>query len=205
MKYNFASLLFFVFLQGYSQKNTSQVFNAKHINQLYIYTEEVFKINIHTSNTKQVVLTSHSEGEYFNDIALNMEMQEDKLILTSKFREILQSGYDKLSAHKVFSLEINLEVPEGMEVFIRSNSASVTASGDFSELNVELKSGSCHLNNFQGNAVVNTYNGLIEVATHDAIITANSRNGEVILPEFQTGKHMLKLTSINGDIRVLKN
>ncbi|MCF4100737.1 hypothetical protein L1I30_03560 [Gillisia sp. M10.2A] len=205
MKYICSLFIFFIFLSGYSQKNTSQTFNAEQINQLYIYTEEVFKINVHTSNTQQVVLSSHSEGEYFNDIALNMELLEDKMVLTSKFREILQSGYDKLSAHKVFSLEIDLEIPEGMEVFIRSNNSSVTANGNFKALKVELKSGSCHLHNFLGNAIINTYNGPIEVTTQDAIITANSRNGEVILPKFETGKHVLKLTSINGDIRVLKN
>ncbi len=75
---------------------------------VYIYTDEVFKITLITSETDQIMLSSHSEGEYFNDISLETEMLQNKMILTSKFRKILKGRYDKLSAHKVFSMEITL-------------------------------------------------------------------------------------------------
>lgn len=197
------SIIFVV--PGFSQKDTSQSFDAEKIKQLHIYTDEVFKINIITSETHQIILTSHTEGEYFNDIALETEMLQDRMILTSKFREILQSGYDKLSAHKVFSMEITLEIPENIQVFVKSNIASVTGKGTFKNLEIELKSGFCRLEYLEGNAVINTYSGSIWVAAHNANITAISRNGTVKLPPSSPGKYQVHFTSINGDISIVEN
>ena len=200
-------LLFFTLttIPGFSQKDTSRSFDAAGIEKIFIYTDEVFKINLKTSNTETIILTSHSEGEYFNDISLEAEVLQDRMVLTSKFREILQSGFDKLSAHKVFSLEISVEIPEGMEVFIKSNIASVEGMGNYEKLEVELNSGTCDLEFFSGDLLVNTYNGSIAVKTHNAQISAFSRNGEVSLPPATPGKNKIELTSINGNIRVLEN
>lgn len=203
MKFNVSFLIFIsVVLSAFSQKDISGTYDAQNIEKLYIFTDEVFKINLKTSKTDKIILTSHSEGEYFNDIFLNMELLQDRMILTTQFREILQSGYDKLSAHKVFSLEITLEIPEDLEVFIKSNIASVSGSGTYKNLEIELKSGSCELKNFQGNALVNIYNGSIDVQTQNAEITAISRNGNVVVPLEMTGKKKIRLTTINGNIRV---
>lgn len=192
-------------ISGFSQKDTSRSFDAAGIEKIYIYTDEVFKINLKTSDKPQIILTSHSEGEYFNDISLEAEVLQDRMLITSKFREILQSGFDKLSAHKVFSLEISLEIPEGMEVFIKSNIASVNGSGKFKKLEVELNSGACDLEMFYGDLMINTYNASINVQTFDAEIIAHSRNGEIFLPPATPGKNQIKLTSINGNIRVREN
>ena len=206
MNFFISILISIVFVApGFSQKDTSQSFDAEKIEQLYIYTDEVFKINIITSDTHQIILTSHSEGEYFNDISLETEMRQNKMILTSKFREILQGGYDKLSANKVFSMEITLEIPENLQVFVKSNIASVTGKGTFKNLQIELKSGYCRLEYFEGNAVVNTYSGSIWVDAHNAKITANSRNGKVNVPVTAYGKYRVNLTSINGNISVPEN
>ena len=89
------------------------------------------------------------------------EISDDKLFLKSEYIEILQSGYDKLSAHKVFSLEIKLIVPENLKIEIESNIASVTAIGEFEYLQIQLKQGNCEVLNFSGNALVNTFTGNI--------------------------------------------
>jgi hypothetical protein len=192
-------------LPAFSQKDTSQNFDAKNIEQLYIYTDEVFKINIITSKTHQIILKSHSEGEYYNNISLEMEMRQNKMILTSNFPKILQGGFDKLSAHKVFSLEIDLEIPENLQVFVRSNIASVTGKGTFKNLQIELEYGFCRFEYLEGNAVINTYSGSIWVAAFNAKVTANSRNGKVAVPMSINGKYQINLTSINGNISVPEN
>jgi hypothetical protein len=206
MNFFISILISFIYVvPAFSQKDTSQRFDAEKIEQLYIYTDEVFKIKLKTSETHHIILTSHTEGEYFNDIALETEMFQNKMILTSKFRKILQSGYDKLSAHKVFSVEITLEIPKNLQVFIKSNIASVTGEGTFKNLQIELKSGYCRLEYLEGNAVINTYSGSIWIAAHDANINASSRNGTVKLPPPTEGSYQVNLTSINGDISVVKN
>lgn len=190
---------------GFTQKDTSLTYDAAEIKKLYILTEEVFKINLKTSKTDKITLISHSEGEYYNDISLEMAVERDKMILSSKFPSRLQGGYDKLSAHKVFSMEISLEIPEGLEVYVRSNMGSLAGSGSYKYLEAELRSGYCSLENFTGNALLNTYSGGIEIETSNAIITASSRTGKVSIPGYLAGLHKIEIRSITGDISVREN
>ena len=205
MKFHLTFLILFLTFSAFAQKDTSKQLGAKDVRSLYIDTDEVFKIIVKTTDSDQISISTHSEGEYFNDITLNSELKGSSLYLSTQFREILQSGYDKLSAHKVFSLEVTLEIPKKLKVFIKSNIASVEAEGQYNFIQVQLSSGYCNLSNFTGNALVNTYNGAITIQTTDATVTASSRNGEVILPLVFSGKHVIKATSINGDIRVVEN
>tara|TARA_R100000935_G_C2806176_1_gene152780 strand:- start:196 stop:816 length:621 start_codon:yes stop_codon:yes gene_type:complete len=206
MKFQFTFLIFLFSFFAFAQKDTSKQLNATGIKSIYINTNEVFKIILKTSSNSDIIsISSHSEGEYFNDIALDTEVRENSIYLSTKFREILRSGFDKLSAHKVFSLEITIEIPENLEVYVNSNIASVEAEGVYDSIQIELNSGYCNLTNFIGNALVNTYKGAITIQTTDATVTAFSRNGKVSLPLVISGKNVIKATSINGNIRVVKN
>ncbi|UJH90301.1 hypothetical protein LZ575_15750 [Antarcticibacterium sp. 1MA-6-2] len=164
MKYSVLCLLVLP-LALFSQKDTSRSFDAGNVQRLEIFLDEVFRINLQTSKEDKILISTHSEGEYFNYINLEVEQLQNKMLITSSFREILQSGYDKLSAHKVFSLEVKLTIPEGLEVYISSNIGSVNATGAFEALQVDLQSGGCTLKAFTGNAIINTYRGGIFVAT----------------------------------------
>jgi hypothetical protein len=205
MKIYITILLFFFTLLASAQKETTQELDATEIKNLYIDTDEVFKINIKTIKGDHIFISTHADGEYYNDIALSTTIEGKGVYLTSQFREILQSGYDKLSAHKVFSLELSLEIPENLQVYVKSNLASVEAEGAYEYLQVQLNSGYCNLNNFEGNALINTYNGAILIKTLGATVIASSRNGKVFLPAKNNGNYKIKATSINGDIRVEEN
>ncbi len=206
MKYLFI-LLFSCVLGSrcFSQKTTTQVYNAGKTKEIYVLTDEVYKINISTSTKKQVKIHTLSEGEYYNNIALDVKQTPERMEITSNFPSILQSGYDKLSAHKVFSLELFIEVPEGLKVYVESNIGSVIGEGRYKELIIELQSGFCSLSNFMGSALVNTYDGGIKVVGTNMEIEASSRNGNVYLPPASNGKNHFRLTSINGDIKVQEN
>lgn len=205
MKFYLNILFFLLSLLVAAQKDTSQQLDVKGMENLYIDTDEVFKITVKTTKSDFIAISTHSEGEYFNDISLNTEVKGRSVYLTTQFREILQSGYDKLSAHKVFSLEISLEIPEDLQVFIKSNLASVEVVGDYNFLQVQLNSGYCNLSNFTGNAVVNTYNGAITIKTTGATVTTETRNGKITGSSNFSGKNLIKATSINGNIHVVEN
>lgn len=205
MKLIISSLFFLLFLQVYAQKDTSQQIDAQDVKIINIDTDEVFKINIKTTKTDFILISTHAEGEYSNDIALNSEVKENSLFLRTQFREILQSGFDKLSAHKVFSLELTIEIPENLQVVIKSNIASVEAAGHYEFLQIQLNSGYCELSSFVGDALINTLNGRISIQTTDATVTATSRNGEVNVKSNLSGKHQITANSINGAILVMKN
>lgn len=204
MKYLISFLLFFYLIPGFSQKETAASYDANGIERIYIHTDEVFKIKLKTSKNNKILITSETHGEYYNEISLNTEVLQDRLVITSQFNERLQGGFDKLSAHKVFSFEITLEIPENLQVFIKSNIASLEGQGKYKYLEVQLRSGFCSLMDFKGNALVNTYSGSIEVETSQAKMEVSSRSGSVELEKITPGENKVELHSITGDIRVQK-
>lgn len=198
------TFVLFGILTGYGQKDTHQVLDGRNIHKIEIKTDEVYKISIQTSTTEKIKITTHSEGEYYNNIALVTQLEKDRLRLTTRYPEALTGGYDKLSAHKVISMEIQLEIPEDLELVISSNLASVMATGNYKNLYAELQEGFCRLLSFKGNATINTYKGNIYVEAGSCDVKAETRNGQLNISKELQGTNILQLTSINGDISVLK-
>jgi hypothetical protein len=201
MKY-FLIIFLLLGFSGRPQKATTHTIDADNIHSIVLNSEEIYKVSIKTVQGNVISISSRTEGEYYNNISLDEEVSGNTLYLKSRFREILQSGFDKLSAHKVFAMEVELQVPKNMKVEIRSNVASVFMEGAYEEVLIQLKSGSAYLRDFQGDAVINTYNGNIEVAAQNAIVEAASRHGRISVPDSVVGDYRLKLMSINGNIKV---
>ncbi len=208
IKIYFTVCCFFAILvqqNSFAQKQTEQQIDANGITTILVESNEVFKITLKTAKTPFVTIKTTSEGEYYQNISLITELTGEILKVTSKYPQILTSGYDKLSAHKVLAMEVILEVPENLSVQIQSNVASVFGEGSFEYLQLELKSGQCVLNNFNGNLLVNTYNGNIAVATSPSRVEAESRHGTYINNLDYTGQQLLKLKTIDGNITITKS
>lgn len=197
--------MFFVAFLASAQKETRELIDAEDILSIRINTNEVYQIRLRSTRSSQISIKTFSEGEYYNDILLETSIEKRELKITTRYPEILTGGYDKLSAHKVFSMEIEIEIPQGKEVIISSNLASLIARGDYKSIYADLKQGYCELRDFSGTAVINTYTGDILVETGAGYIEARSRNGKVEIPDFLHGRNPIRLTSIDGDIKVLKN
>ncbi|MHA6279149.1 hypothetical protein ACXYMT_03130 [Salinimicrobium sp. CAU 1759] len=202
MKAFLTSFFLIFFLSVHAQKVTREVLTARDLERIVFASDEIYEIAVSTVPGNEVIITTRSEGEYFNEISLEHNFQDKTLFLKSRYREILQNGFDKLSAHKVFSMEVELQVPENLVLEINSNLASVYLSGDFERVLVQLKNGSCYLKNFEGDAVINTFDGNITGTARSINVEANSRHGEVLVPQIFHGNHKMVLTSINGDIKL---
>ncbi len=187
-----------------AQRDTQEILDASKIKSIRIESDEVFLVSVIASPISEIFIKTHSEGEYFDNIQLNSKVEDGTLILSSEYPEILSGGYDKLSAHKVFSLEIEMRIPENLELDITSNIASLVAEGNYKTILANLKQGYCHLFNFSGAADINTYGGDILVETDHGIIEADSRYGTIEIPDFLPGRNAIRLTSINGNIKVYK-
>lgn len=202
MKFFVTIFFLLFFLSANAQKVTREVLTAEALEKIVILGDEIYKISVSTAPGKEVIITTHTEGEYFNDIGLDLDLQNKTLFLNSQFREILQNGFDKLSAHKVFSMEVELQVPENLVLEINSNLASVYLTGSYDRVFIQLKNGSCYLENFKGDAVINTFDGNILGTASSTEVEASSRHGEVVVPGIFHRNHKMILTSINGDIKI---
>ncbi|MFD1094411.1 DUF4097 family beta strand repeat-containing protein [Salegentibacter chungangensis] len=188
-----------------AQRDAVKTFDAEGIQTIEINTDEVYLVHLKTTAANSIKVSAHSEGEYFNRIALNYKLKKDKLIIASEYPEILSGGYDKLSAHKVFSLEVWIELPEDMDVRLSSNLAALVAEGNFRNLSANLNEGYCKLTGFTGNASINTFRGNILVETNNAQVEAESGSGRLRIPDNLRGTYIIRLKSVSGDISVFKN
>lgn len=202
MKFFFFLLMLLPGFTAIAQKHSTHVIEAGDLEKIILSSDEIYKIKLSTHPGTEIRITTDTEGEYYDDINLDVERRSQTLFLNSRFREILQSGYDKLSAHKVFSMEVELEIPEDMEVEVNSNVASVFLTGSYDSVLIQLKTGSCYFEDFEGTAVVNTYEGNILGSARNFTSEANSRHGQVEVSKNSHGIHKMVLTSINGDIKL---
>ncbi|MGY5850660.1 hypothetical protein [Salegentibacter sp. F14] len=186
------------------QKETLKAIDAISVETIQIYAEEVYSIDIETYSGSKIIISTLSEGEYYNRIRLQTELRNKELILSTQYPQALSGGYDKLSAHKVFSLQIKLKIPQGLRLYIESSLASVTTTGGFESIEIRLDQGFCELKDFSGNGNVQTILGDISVETSNTRVEATSRNGKLNLPIIPDGNKLLILTSVYGDISLRK-
>ncbi len=204
MKSSFCIVMFFISIQLHSQKTIEKEVDAQDISCILIEGNEMFKIKLNTSNTKKIILKTKIEGEYSEDRVVLANIVNDSMIISSAFQPLFVYHDDKLSAHKVISIEMELLVPENRKVYMASNTASAEIDGSYDYLTVELSQGNCNLNIYDSNAIVNTIDGKIELNTNFANVEAFSKTGTVVMEQLTLGSNQISLNSVNGDISIIK-
>ena len=204
MKTTFYIAIFFFVFQLQAQKVIEKEIDLQNISSVVINGNQIFKIRINTNTTKTISVQAKFEGEYNEDIVLLAEKVDSKLSISTKFQPLFVSHNDKLSAHKVISIELSISLPEYLNIWIQSDLASVIVLGQYSNLRIELVNGNCKVDSFFGNAIINTIHGAINVSSDDAKVVAHTKNGILKQDKLKSGKKTLNLNSINGNITVTK-
>lgn len=187
-----------------AQKQVDETFNASEVNSVVVDGNSMFKIDIQTQDSKMVQLLTKIEGEYTPEIAVSQQITDSTLYISSVFKPSFANHNDKLSAHKVVSIEVVLKIPKHLKVYVKSDIGSVKAKGDFTFFTVELAQGNCLLTDFFGSALINTINGDVEVHTNYARVKAHSKYGTLTKVPLVYGANTIELNSIHGDIKLIK-
>lgn len=188
-----------------AQRERLQSIDAQGVKSVYLMANEVFNIEVKTNAlAKNIQVATLSEGEYFNDIALLVQRDLNTLQITSTYKEILTSGYDKLSAHKVYAVSLKIIIPENIKLTIVSNIANVKAKGKYKFLEAQLKSGNFKLSKFSGRALVNTFTGNVSIKTTQAQVNAVTNHGNKQIDTSLDFGKLIEIKSIYGDIEVIK-
>lgn len=190
-----------------AQKRLSQTYDASAVKELYIHSNEIFEIKISAIETDQIIVNTIIEGETFASTLLNANIDDEVLNITTGKMPNFQPFNDKLSAHKVMAIELEIVIPIGLDVSVYSTLASVDTSGALGNVRIDLGRG--HFKGtgfrFRENANINTISGSILLDVHQAIVTAQSRNGTVVIAEGFTNGMSIQLQSLHGDITVIKS
>ncbi|MGO2359001.1 hypothetical protein [Mesonia sp.] len=203
MRHLYSILIFALAFSAKAQSVVEKMMEVSHLQEFHFKVDEVFSFSISTNpNTKYLKIKSFSEGEYAQNIGIHFTEENKEMKIQAVFPEDLSSGYDKLSAHKVFSVRLEIEIPEDKTVVIQSDLASVYGNGNYEFFEAELTSGRCELSQFSGKAIIHTFKGDIELHTSERNVKAVSNNGEVNLDSYFKKGDQISLKSIDGDINV---
>lgn len=208
MKYHSLFILLLVFSGNLlAQKKLFKEYDVGNTHTLFIESDDIFQIKLSTAQTNKITIYTQIEGETFESTLLHTEIVEGVLKITTGRTPDFVPFNDKLSAHKVLSVVVEIILPEGLALDVYSTLASVEAQGDYNQVRINLGRGGCHLSSFRfrESVHINTISGNIMVETKKATVLAQSRNGTVVVSEGMTGSNTMHLQSIDGNITVIKS
>jgi len=195
-----------MFSEVQAQKIMEKSWDASSIERLEVISDEVYHISIISEATERIHVRTRVEGEHNENVTLLVSDENKTLSIGTGFTPFFVQQNDKLAAHKVISIEMEIRIPIDMMVIVMGTLVSVETEGAFQNLQLELRNGNGVLNNFQGNAQLYARNGNLTVfARETGVLEANSRSGSVKNELPMGGHFLIKAESVNGDITLLKS
>lgn len=201
--FSFAIILFIAF-GATAQKRVKKVVLDQSIKAIQIDATNCYVIMLHTSKDNTVEVDARMDGEYSDDLELTMTETGNTLVLGAGFQPIFINPNDKLSAHKVVSIALDIVVPMWKNVEVYGTNARVVVYGDYNNLDVVLSDGTCVLNNVSQNVEVKTQSGNIVVNADKAEIIARTKYGELSNNPISGGLNRYTLHSVTGNIELHK-
>ena len=197
-------IFFFIFSEhGFGQKHIERIVPWDQLKWIRIDADSVFKVHVKSVQTDYITLNIDSEGEHSEQVALKYAINQGSLDVSVGLNPVFARVDDKLNAHKALSIELFVLMPNSKQIQITSDIATVSLIGIYRNALVELINGSCFLDQYSGNATVNTIKGDIEVSVkEDSEVKAQSKHGTLNIQSSSKANHFLSLNSINGDITV---
>ncbi|MCB0464110.1 MAG: hypothetical protein KDC78_00335 [Aequorivita sp.] len=175
------------------------------IKTLSIVDDAIYKITIQSSEESTIKILAHISGEHSESVIMEEKIVDGTLSLKTGFAPFFTLENDKLAAHKVMAIEVNITLPKKMAVIIKSKLASVYTNGIFENLDISLENGNCILIDFLGNAHLKTLAGNITVhAQKNVSGKAISKHETVVNKLSSQGKFIVEAESINGVISLLQ-
>ena len=185
-----------------AQKTLSRSYSASGIENILIDGNGVHLLKVRAAKVKAISVRVRLEGETSEEIGIKEQLKGDRLQLGFGSWPFAKMYNDKLSAHKVVSVEVVITIPENMFVSLTSNTTAVVAQGKFRFLYVDIEDEDCLLKNFLGGASLKTNRGRITIKTQQPQVTvkAASTYGTVINSVKTGGKYRITAKSVHGDI-----
>jgi len=188
-----------------AQKRMTKSISTENIKSTTLKLDNVYSIDVKSHNKPEILLNVNVEGEHSEHVVITSKKMFGSLLISTSFQPAFKNANDKLSAHKVISVQVDVTLPEQIIAYIKSDIAKVKALGTYKNLTIELSNGNCELTDFKGHAMINTQEGDILVKANYAQVDAKSSNASVVVGDLDFGPNNLKLKSVNGIIRVIKS
>ena len=189
---------------GFAQKRVEKKIVDASISTIAIAAESCFQVILSTGPSEEITVEAQMDGEYSADIEVTLVESGNTLQVSAGFSPEFRNPNDKLSAHKVVSISLNILVPEYKSISLFGKNTRVIADGNYRKLAITLADGSCELRNVGEVVQVKTYSGPIVIYEKAAEIVAASKYGKVSNNPIPFGLHKYELHTVMGKIKLHK-
>ncbi|MEM6720754.1 MAG: hypothetical protein AAF611_15600 [Bacteroidota bacterium] len=186
----------------FAQKTTQQTLTIHEIEEIRINTEKIFQLNIYSTNDDVLKVETQMEGEYYRDVNVITATKDKKLQLSCKLAEGFTLPNDKLSAHKVFSITMNIYIPKKLKVQLEGDETQVYVQGNYKKFWGLLISGNYTLNELEGEAIIQTKKGDIHYIKQKLPTFETASEQQIVF--YEKGKKV-ELKADNGKITYSSN
>ncbi|WP_318310722.1 DUF4097 family beta strand repeat-containing protein [Flagellimonas crocea] len=196
--------VFSMLVPVHGQKLVRKAFIGPNTDAIQIDAQYCYKIDLKTASTNEVQVSASMEGEYAKDLLISIEQNGTTARISADFQPLFINPNDKLSAHKVVSIALEISVPEYKTVDVYGTNTNLYATGKFEDLSVILSDGRCTLEDVSGNTEVTTQKGDIWVTVPSGNIKAESAYGKVEKESIPFGDNQFVLKTVEGNIFLTK-
>ncbi len=200
----FFLFIFFPFHLLVSQKIIEKTYVNPEIGAVNIDAAQFFELSVETSAGDEMIIEATIDGEYRKDLLLRVTEEGHTIFVGSDFQPNFSNPNDKLSAHKVISIQVRMVLPRYKDVVIYGQSCNVKVQGIYSDLSVSLNDGQCILYEVSESASVQTQSGNIFVHTSKAKIRSINKYGKIFKDDIQVGDDHFLLNTVTGNIFLRK-
>jgi hypothetical protein len=201
----FSLLLVVGISEGISQKLVEKQLDATRFESLIISSEIINRLIITSKATNEISIVNKVVGENYENVLVTTSEENKTLKIGTSYSPYFIAENDKLAAHKVMSVDIELTIPNFLYVEVYTPIASISVTGNYSNFHAYLENGDCQLNDFLGNASIKTKHGNIKVhAMENVSGRAFSTNGSVVNYLPGQAKYTIIAESRDGDISLLQ-
>ena len=170
------------------------------ISHVQIDADNCYLVSLTTHANNDIIVEAQIDGEYSKDLELMVSENGSTVMVAAGFQANFKHPNDKLSAHKVVSISLNITIPKLKDVLLYGTNTRVVAEGDFKNLDIILADGDCNLTNVSEDVTVKTQSGDIFVSSKKATVIAKSKYGKVSGNPIPKGAARYILNTVTGNI-----
>lgn len=191
-------------VSAYAQKRVVKSLVNARTSWVQVDSNQCFVLHLRNSDSDQVIVEAKLDGEYSEDLVISMEEDGNTLLITPGFRPNFKHPNDKLSAHKVVSVSLEIAIPSYTNFRIFGTHTRVSATGIFTNGKVVLDDGSCDLQVEAEELEVLTQSGDIRFTSKGAELKVDSKFGVIHGDSISDGNGLVTLKTISGDIEIVQ-
>ncbi|WP_343488205.1 DUF4097 family beta strand repeat-containing protein [Allomuricauda sp. d1] len=170
---------------------------------ILINADKCFQVDLKTVSGNEILVNATIDGEYRKDLVVLIEEEGTNVLISADFQPNFVNPNDKLSAHKVLSISLEIVLPEYVDAHLFGTNTNVLATGHYRKLKIDLSDGTCTLENVSEKVSVKTQSGTIFLKAASGTVDAKSQYGQVLGKSIVSGDNYFDLHSIEGDIHIM--